>query len=88
VNHEQANQRIALLADEETIFFLDINRQLLEADGTLSIDVMPDRLHPNPKGYQIWAESIDGGRADGRGSKEVNGTNLGSVGGLYRLPAS
>jgi lysophospholipase L1-like esterase len=25
----------------------------------LSKDIMPDYLHPNAKGYEIWAEAID-----------------------------
>ena len=26
--------------------------------STLPADVMPDQLHPNLKGYQIWADSV------------------------------
>ena len=29
-------------------------------DGTLPRDVMPDFLHPNEKGYEIWAEAVKG----------------------------
>ena len=31
---------------------------ILEEDGTLPKTIMPDALHPNEKGYEIWAESI------------------------------
>ena len=39
---------------------MDIGPKFLEADGTLSKDIMPDLLHPNEKGYEIWAEAIEG----------------------------
>ena len=38
---------------------LDIGSKFLEPDGTLSLEIMPDLLHPNEKGYQIWAEAIE-----------------------------
>lgn len=43
----------------KTVFFMDIGAKFLEADGTLSKDIMPDLLHPNAKGYEIWAQSIE-----------------------------
>jgi lysophospholipase L1-like esterase len=56
--NEETNAIIKNLADNKTVFFLDINAKFLEADGTLSKDIMPDLLHPNDKGYEIWAEAI------------------------------
>lgn len=53
------NALIAGLADGRDVFFLDINRALMNADGTLSEDVMPDLLHPNEKGYRIWAQAME-----------------------------
>ena len=38
--------------------YLDIGPKFLDPDGTLPKDVMPDALHPNEKGYQIWADAI------------------------------
>ena len=38
--------------------YLDIGDKFLAADGTLPKDVMPDALHPNRKGYQIWADAM------------------------------
>jgi beta-glucosidase len=50
---------IAKLADDKRVFFLDINKKLLAEDGTtLSKEIMPDLLHPNEKGYVIWAEAV------------------------------
>jgi beta-glucosidase len=52
------NQAIAQLADGKNIRFMDIGSKFLSPDGTLSKDIMPDYLHPSPKGYEIWAEAI------------------------------
>jgi lysophospholipase L1-like esterase len=57
--NEGANERIAKLADDQHVFYLDIGPKFLGPDGTLSKEIMPDRLHPNEKGYQIWADSIE-----------------------------
>lgn len=54
-----ANERIAKLADDKDVFFLDIGPKFLAADGTLSREIMPDLLHLSPQGYQIWAEAIE-----------------------------
>lgn len=55
----KTNERIAKLADDKNVFFLDIGPKFLEADGTISKEVMPDLLHLSPKGYAIWAEAIE-----------------------------
>ena len=54
----QINSSLAKLDDGKNVFFLDIGPKLLEPDGTLSTEVMPDLLHPSEKGYEIWAEAI------------------------------
>ena len=53
------NELISKFADDEQVFFKDIGDQFLEEDGTLPKSIMPDALHPNAKGYKIWAESIE-----------------------------
>jgi beta-glucosidase len=57
--NEAANERIAKLADGKNVFYLDIGKKFLKEDGTLTKDIMPDFLHPNPRGYEIWASSIE-----------------------------
>lgn len=52
------NQALAQLGDGEKIIFSDVGEKLLEPDGTLSREIMPDLLHLSPKGYQIWADAI------------------------------
>jgi lysophospholipase L1-like esterase len=53
------NSIIAKLDDGgRTIKYMDIGDKFLEPDGTLPKDIMPDALHPNAKGYQIWADAV------------------------------
>ncbi len=52
------NAEIAKFADDKSIYYMDIGEKFLGADGSLPKDVMPDQLHPNEKGYQIWADAI------------------------------
>ncbi len=59
VINDGANKLVAKFADNENIFFLDINDKFLTEDGTLTREIMPDLLHPRGKGYQIWAEAIE-----------------------------
>ncbi|MES2598090.1 MAG: GDSL-type esterase/lipase family protein [Verrucomicrobiota bacterium] len=46
--------------DKPGVTYLDITDKWLEADGSISKEVMPDSLHPNQKGYGIWAEALKG----------------------------
>ena len=59
VNNDEANRLIAKFGDNQRVYFLDINDKFLEKDGTLPKSIMPDLLHPNAKGYEIWAEAIE-----------------------------
>jgi len=52
------NAGLARLADGGKIEFLDLGEKFLAADGTLPRDRFPDRLHPNERGYQIWAAAM------------------------------
>lgn len=57
--NSEINTRIAGLADNERVFFLDINDVFLDDEGNLPEDIMPDMLHPNEYGYQLWAEAME-----------------------------
>jgi N-acetylglucosamine-6-sulfatase len=52
------NSKLAKLADNKQVFYLDIGEKFLTADGTLTPEIMPDALHPNLKGYRIWADAV------------------------------
>jgi beta-glucosidase len=57
--NEAVNERIAKLADDKDVFYLDIGKKFLKEDGTLTKEIMPDLLHLSPAGYEIWATSIE-----------------------------
>jgi lysophospholipase L1-like esterase len=57
--NDEINAILPGFADNKNIFFLNINRALLSADGSLSKELMPDLLHPNEKGYEIWAVEME-----------------------------
>lgn len=57
--NQKTNEIISKLGNDDQVQFLDIGPQFLAADGTLSQEIMPDRLHLSEKGYRIWAESIE-----------------------------
>jgi lysophospholipase L1-like esterase len=53
----EINADIAKFDDGKMVRFLNINEKFL-MNGVIPNDVMPDQLHPNEKGYQIWAEAM------------------------------
>jgi beta-glucosidase len=57
--NDNANKLVAKIADNKTIYYLDINKKFLNKKGQLPRDVMPDLLHPNEKGYKIWAAAME-----------------------------
>jgi len=66
----RASELASKIADGKMIHYLDINAKFLEPDGTLSKEIMPDYLHPNTKGYQIWAEAMEPKIAELMGEKK------------------
>jgi len=55
----QVNQALARLDDGKHVFYLDFGPQLIENNGSISRDIMPDALHPNQAGYKLWANAIE-----------------------------
>ena len=53
-----ANAQLAKLDDGRNVRFLDINARFLCDDGKIPSIIMPDQLHPNTAGYQLWAEAM------------------------------
>ncbi|MBO4288130.1 MAG: hypothetical protein J5985_08215 [Kiritimatiellae bacterium] len=56
--NEIVNEQIFRFVDGKNIVWCDFNAKLLELDGTLSKEMMPDFLHPKGRGYEIWAKSV------------------------------
>ncbi len=52
------NALIARLADGKHVRFLDIGPVFLDAKGDIPKEVMPDGLHPGPKGYDLWFRAL------------------------------
>ena len=60
MNNDKTNAMIAKLDGSSTghVHYLDISRLFLDKDGSLPKSLMPDLLHPNPAGYEIWAQAV------------------------------
>ena len=56
--NEAINTLLARLADDRHVISLDLASAFLQADGTLSKEVMPDYLHLAPAAYGRWAEAL------------------------------
>lgn len=54
----ETNHLIRTLGDEELVFYRDYGSLLLEPDGSISLEIMPDTLHLAEPGYKIWAEAM------------------------------
>ena len=57
--NDALNEKLATLHDGERVHFLDIGKHFLNGKGHLPKELMPDYLHPQEKGYELWAEAIE-----------------------------
>ena len=55
----QATLQFAGLADRKRVFFLDVGEAFVHTDGRLRTSLMPDRLHLNSSGYELWARAME-----------------------------
>jgi len=53
------NAIISKFADGKKIVYLNINDKFLGPDGKVPASIMPDFLHPNEHGYQLWADAMN-----------------------------
>ncbi|HTL69111.1 MAG TPA: GDSL-type esterase/lipase family protein [Lacunisphaera sp.] len=53
-----ANAELARLDDGKYVRFLDLNARFLADDGSIPHIIMPDQLHPDAAGYELWAEAM------------------------------
>jgi lysophospholipase L1-like esterase len=56
----EINALISKLDDGKTVFYKDIGKEFLDANGGLSGEIMPDYLHLSAKGYDLWGKAIKG----------------------------
>lgn len=47
------------LGERQNVEFLDVGKYFLRPSGEIRTTMMPDRLHPNAAGYEIWARAIE-----------------------------
>jgi beta-glucosidase len=52
------NSMLAAMADGKRVFYLDVGPALLEKDGSIQADVMPDKLHVAGPGYIRWMDAM------------------------------
>lgn len=58
INNRETNRLLKSVAVESGVEFADFNAGFLSDAGELSRDIMPDLLHPNATGYEIWANQL------------------------------
>lgn len=58
VHNDAVNRELAKFCDGKRVLWCDFTDQLMEADGTLPSEVMPDYLHPEAFGYEVWAAAL------------------------------
>jgi lysophospholipase L1-like esterase len=52
------NAELAKLDDGKNVRYLDIAPVFYGQDGKIPFALMPDQLHPNAAGYQLWADAM------------------------------
>ena len=54
----EVNVLLKALAKEAGVTYIDLGDQLIQPDGTISREMMPDFLHPAEPAYEIWGEAL------------------------------
>ena len=57
VRNDVVNREIQKYCDGKTVFWCDFSDRFLDEKGDTKW-IMPDRLHPNAKGYKIWTDAV------------------------------
>lgn len=58
VRTNEINALISKQADGTKVTYMDLSPEFVQADGTISKEIMPDFLHLSPKGYDLWTAAI------------------------------
>lgn len=59
LNSEINQQLESLAAKHSEVTYLDINDVFLDDQKHLPAHIMPDMLHPNARGYRLWAKAME-----------------------------
>ena len=54
----EVNAGLVKLADGRSVRYLDLGPSVVDAKGAVTPEIMPDLLHLNAKGYEIWADAL------------------------------
>ena len=54
----EINKIICKLGDDKNVFYCDITDKFIDQKGNLPRTLMPDVLHPNDAGYEVWAQAM------------------------------
>jgi len=57
--NDAINERIKTFTDGDKVQWLDLTATFLAGDGTLPAATMPDFLHPELAGYEMWAKAME-----------------------------
>ena len=55
----EINRRIVKLESLGYVTFLNLWPAFADQDGLPKKELMADTVHPNEKGYQVWAETLE-----------------------------
>ena len=56
--NDVVNKEISKFADGKRVIWCDFSDKYLDPEGRLSIELFPDLLHPNTRGYEIWVSAV------------------------------
>ena len=54
----ETNKLLTSLADDKTVYCMDIGKIFLDEQGSVKKELMPDFLHPDADGYKLWLEAV------------------------------
>jgi lysophospholipase L1-like esterase len=52
------NRQVATLGDGAHVLYRDYGARLVQPDGSIAPDIMPDFLHLSEQGYRLWADAM------------------------------
>lgn len=59
IRNNEINELSKSLANSKNIHYLDVSESFLDENKKLPKSIMPDALHPNSNGYEIWANAME-----------------------------
>jgi len=59
IRNNQINEIIRTYADNETVYWMDLQHIFLDEKKNMKKALMPDLLHPGEAGYRAWAEAME-----------------------------